>query len=112
MLLAGTQLGVYDELRAELAGSQPAALERMEKRVPWLATDAERWIGEMEEIAATFGAAGLPKNFHLAAAEIFRLLAATPLADETRESADRNRTLEAALRVFADTLSASRRAAQ
>jgi 3-hydroxyisobutyrate dehydrogenase-like beta-hydroxyacid dehydrogenase len=112
VLLAGTQLGVYDELRAELAGSQPAALKRMENRVPWLAADAERWTGEMEEIAATFGAAGLPENFHLAAAEIFRLLAATPLAGETRESADRSRTLEEALRLFADALSASRRAAQ
>ena len=112
VLLAGTQLGVYDELKAELSGSQPAALKRMENRVPWLAADAERWTGEMEEIAATFGAAGLPENFHLAAAEIFRLLAATPLADETRESADRGRTLDDALRLFAEALSASRRAAQ
>lgn len=112
VLLAGTRLGVYDELKAELAGSQPAALKRMENRVPWLAADAERWTGEMEEIAATFGAAGLPENFHLAAAEIFRLLAATPLADETRETADRSRTLEEALRLFADALNASCRAAQ
>jgi len=111
VLLAGTQLGVYDELKAELAGSQQAAFKRMENRVPWLAADAERWTGEMEEIAATFGAAGLPENFHLAAAEIFRLLAATPLANETRESADRGRTLDEAVRLFADALSASRPAA-
>jgi hypothetical protein len=31
-----------------------------------------RWVGEMEEIAATFGAAGQPEGFHQAAAEIFR----------------------------------------
>ena len=31
-----------------------------------------RWVGEMEEIAATFAAAGLPDGFHLAAAEVFR----------------------------------------
>jgi 3-hydroxyisobutyrate dehydrogenase-like beta-hydroxyacid dehydrogenase len=30
-----------------------------------------RWVGEMEEIAATFEAAGLPDGFHRAAAEIF-----------------------------------------
>lgn len=106
VLLAGTRLGVYDELKTELAGSQPVALKRMESRVPWLAADAERWTGEMEEIAATFGAAGLSENFHLAAAEIFRLLAATPLAEETRESADRSRTLDEAVRLFADALSA------
>ena len=56
VLLAGTQLGVYDELKAELVGSQQAAFNRMNKRVPWLAADAERWTGEMEEIAATFAA--------------------------------------------------------
>jgi hypothetical protein len=62
----------------------------------------------MEEIAATFGAAGLPENFHLAAAEIFRLLATTPLAEETRETADSGRTLDEALRSFVEALSASR----
>lgn len=105
VLLAGTRLGVYDELKAEFAGSQQAAFKRMENRVPWLAADAERWTGEMEEIAATFGAAGLPGEFHLAAAEIFRLLAATPLADETRESADPSRSLDEAVRLFAGALS-------
>jgi len=30
-----------------------------------------RWIAEMEEIAATFAAAGQPDGFHLAAAEVF-----------------------------------------
>lgn len=112
VLLAGRQLGVYDELKAELESSQAAALARMEKRVPWLATDAERWVGEMEEIAATFASIGLPGAFHQAAAEIFRLLAATPLAAETPESADRSRTLDAAVRTFTEALSATRTAAQ
>jgi 3-hydroxyisobutyrate dehydrogenase-like beta-hydroxyacid dehydrogenase len=31
-----------------------------------------RWVAEMEEIASTFGAAGLPDGFHRAAAEVFR----------------------------------------
>jgi predicted dinucleotide-binding enzyme len=31
-----------------------------------------RWVAEMEEIAATMTAAGLPDGFHRAAAEIFR----------------------------------------
>jgi 3-hydroxyisobutyrate dehydrogenase-like beta-hydroxyacid dehydrogenase len=31
-----------------------------------------RWVGEMEEIADTFAAAGLPDGFHRAAAEVFR----------------------------------------
>ena len=31
-----------------------------------------RWVAEMEEIAATFAAAGQPDGFHRAAAEIYR----------------------------------------
>ena len=31
-----------------------------------------RWIGEMEEIADTFAAAGQPDGFHRAAAEVYR----------------------------------------
>jgi hypothetical protein len=38
------------------------------------ARKAWRWIGEMEEIAASFRAAGLPDGFHLAAAQIYREL--------------------------------------
>jgi 3-hydroxyisobutyrate dehydrogenase-like beta-hydroxyacid dehydrogenase len=38
------------------------------------AAKAWRWSGEMEEIAASFGAAGLPDGFHRAAAEIYRRL--------------------------------------
>jgi hypothetical protein len=36
---------------------------------------AWRWIAEMEEIAATFAAAGQPDGFHLAAADVFRRVA-------------------------------------
>jgi 3-hydroxyisobutyrate dehydrogenase-like beta-hydroxyacid dehydrogenase len=35
------------------------------------ASKAWRWSGEMEEIAASFGAAGLPEGFHRAAAEVY-----------------------------------------
>jgi 3-hydroxyisobutyrate dehydrogenase-like beta-hydroxyacid dehydrogenase len=38
------------------------------------ASKAWRWSGEMEEIAASFGAAGLPEGFHRASAEVYRRL--------------------------------------
>ena len=38
------------------------------------ASKAWRWSGEMEEIAASFAAAGLPDGFHRAAAEVYRRL--------------------------------------
>ncbi len=100
-LVTAERLGVYDALASELAESQAAAWQRMQ-RLPFLPADAERWIAEMEEIAATFASADLPEGFHRGAAEVFRLLAATPFASETRESLDTSRKLEDAIRVFAE----------
>src|SRR5215467_3043833 len=64
--------GVEDAVLAEWALSQPS----LEKRSRGSAKAAEakgwRWVAEMEEIAATMAAAGLPDGFHQAAAEVFR----------------------------------------
>lgn len=100
MLTTARSLGLYDELIAELAHSQSGALAAMESGVPGLPANAGRWIGEMEEIAATFEAAGVTPYFHAGAADMFRLLASTPFADESPETIDRNRTL-------ADTIAAA-----
>jgi len=101
VLIAAERLGLTEELTEEFAFSQKAALEAMRQRVPRLPADSERWIGEMEEIAATFADAGVTPKFHEGAADIFRILAQTPFASETRETMDRGRTLEDALKVYA-----------
>jgi hypothetical protein len=46
----------------------------MESEISRAAPKAWRFVGEMHEIAATFQSAGLPAEFHQAAAEIFRRL--------------------------------------
>ena len=63
----------------------------------------------MEEIAKTFASVGLTNQMHLGAADIFRLLASSTFATETRETADRSRGLSEAIAVFASSLSASSR---
>jgi 3-hydroxyisobutyrate dehydrogenase-like beta-hydroxyacid dehydrogenase len=60
--------GIEDEW--ELAAPELAAqLPRAEAAA---AKKGWRWVGEMEEIADTFDAAGQPDGFHRAAAEVFR----------------------------------------
>jgi hypothetical protein len=66
---------VDDALLAEWARSQPDLPKRSEEAVTANARKAWRFVGEMEEIAATFGAAGLPSGFHEAAGEVYRRLA-------------------------------------
>jgi 3-hydroxyisobutyrate dehydrogenase-like beta-hydroxyacid dehydrogenase len=64
--------GVEDALLAEWGLSIPGLEERSERAAASAEQKGWRWIGEMEEIAATFGAAGLPDGFHRAAAEVYR----------------------------------------
>lgn len=90
-------LGIWDDLKAEFANSQPEVLNRANRAIPRLPADAGRWIGEMDEIAATFASAGVTAGFHVGAGDIFALLAATPFASETRETIDPERTLEQTL---------------
>lgn len=67
--------GVDDALLAEWRRSQPDLPKRSEAAARDNARKAWRFVGEMEEIAAAFAAAGLPGGFHEAAAEIYARLA-------------------------------------
>lgn len=67
--------GVDKALLGEWSISQPD-LERRCMRAAAVATPkAWRYVGEMQEIAATFEAAGLPAGFHIAAADVCERLA-------------------------------------
>ena len=76
LLLAARALarvqGVEDVLLAEWGLSQPGLEERSARAAGSATSKGWRWVAEMEQIAATMGAAGLPEGFHLAAAEIYR----------------------------------------
>ena len=104
LLMTAKQQGVLEPLLEELEFSQAENLQRMKNRIPFLPADSKRWVPEMEEIAKTFKASGLPDGFHLAAADTFRILAKTPFAAETRQTLDKSRTLDEALTEYAKYL--------
>ena len=89
--------GVDDALFEEWRLSQPELPARSEAAVRGNARKAWRFVGEMEEIAATFAAADLPDGFHQAAAEIYRRLApwkdaaTLPSVDEASRALARRR---------------------
>jgi 3-hydroxyisobutyrate dehydrogenase-like beta-hydroxyacid dehydrogenase len=87
LLLAARALaraeGVEQTLLAEWALSQPALARQSERAADSAATKGWRWIAEMQEIAASMTAAGLPGGFHQAAAEIFGRVARADSAAET-----------------------------
>lgn len=88
LLVAAEMLGVAAPLHAELHQSQEAMFTRLERGLPSMAPKARRWVGEMEEIAATFAAAGLTPNILQGAADIYRFVGETPLADRNPEDPD------------------------
>ena len=75
LLLAARALarasGVERTLLAEWALSQKALGPQSEHAASAAAAKGWRWVGEMDEIAASMTAAGLPAGFHDAAAEIY-----------------------------------------
>jgi 3-hydroxyisobutyrate dehydrogenase-like beta-hydroxyacid dehydrogenase len=88
LLVAAERLGVFEELRAELLQSQAATYRRAAASTGRLPKVAGRFVGEMEEIAATFESVGVPGGFHRAAADIFRLVASADLDDTTGSDED------------------------
>jgi 3-hydroxyisobutyrate dehydrogenase-like beta-hydroxyacid dehydrogenase len=79
-LLAGIRaLAEHEGVDAVLLAEWKISLPDIPKRSEMISVNARkawRWIAEMEEIAASFAAAGLPAGFHLAAADVYRRLEA------------------------------------
>ena len=69
---AAEALGVRDALEAEWEHSIPELPRRLAGARRSAAAKGWRWVGEMEEIAATLRAAGQPDGFHTGAADVFR----------------------------------------
>jgi len=85
LLLAARALaaseGVEEVLLAEWALSQPQLADQSSRAALSAVTKGWRWVGEMEEIAQSMGADGLPDGFHQAAAEIYRRCPRLPGSD-------------------------------
>ncbi|MBT3373697.1 MAG: NAD(P)-dependent oxidoreductase [Rhodospirillaceae bacterium] len=101
---AAQSLDLLDELGAELAFSQGDTWKYLQTGISRLPADSERWWPEMDEIAETMEDAGVTGDFHRGASWMLKLMAATPLAAETRETIDTDRTLAETVRIFAEQL--------
>jgi len=84
--------GVEEALLQEWAGSQPNLGRKSERAASVAAPKGWRYVGEMEEIAASFESAGLPAGFHKAAADLYRRLA--PFKDRTDPGPEVNEVLD------------------
>jgi 3-hydroxyisobutyrate dehydrogenase-like beta-hydroxyacid dehydrogenase len=108
LLTAAHAMGLYDTLVEELQHSQPEGYRNMVRAVPAVPKTAHRWAGEMEEIARTFSHLGLTPKIHQGAAEVFRFVDASPLADMIFETPNRERLLRETVEVLAKSLGQER----
>ena len=105
LLVAAEALGIRDALFDEYDLSQSAMLKRMQGLTS-MPPKSRRWVGEMEEIAATMAGVGMSPKFHQGAADIYRFVGASALADRTPEDPDAP-TLEEMLRELVGSLPGS-----
>ena len=77
--------GVEQTLITEWQRSQPALTSRPHAAARSAMEKGWRWVAEMEEIAATMAAAGLPPGFHQAAAAIYTRVPHTTTSSPTSE---------------------------
>ena len=83
ILATADRLGVREALYQQWDQDEAGSAHRIHQRVRMVTAKAWRFVGEMEEIAATLDMAGLPPGFHLAAADVYRRLAPFKDAAET-----------------------------
>ena len=103
LLVAAWRMGLYEALLKEFQLSQSDRYASMERALPKLPSKARRWVGEMEEIAKTFGDLGLTPKIYQGAADMYRFVGETQLADET-EGLDKSRTLDQMVEILTRTL--------
>ncbi|HSG91386.1 MAG TPA: DUF1932 domain-containing protein [Pseudomonadales bacterium] len=69
--------GVDEALQAQWQTLLPDLAEGADARIAASGPKAWRYVGEMKEISRAFGDHDLPEGFHMAAADIFRVIAAS-----------------------------------
>jgi 3-hydroxyisobutyrate dehydrogenase-like beta-hydroxyacid dehydrogenase len=85
ILAAAEQLGIRNELLEQWSQNGSDFAERAKGRTQRVTAKAWRFAGEMEEIAATFAAAGVPTGFHQGAGDIYQRLSRFKGAASTPE---------------------------
>ncbi|CAN5871158.1 NAD(P)-dependent oxidoreductase [soil metagenome] len=85
LLTAAQMLGVAPALDQEFQASQPLLYEQLKRQLPGMPPKAHRWVGEMEEIAQTFAHLGLTPQILAGAADLYRFVSQTELAERTPE---------------------------
>jgi 3-hydroxyisobutyrate dehydrogenase-like beta-hydroxyacid dehydrogenase len=93
-LLTAAAHDVLPQVLDDLHDSFPTQIDRAARSIAVSTTKAERFVGEMREIAATQAGAGLTPALFEAMADVYAALARTPLAAQAAEDVESAPLLE------------------
>ncbi len=88
LLTAARAMGLSDALSAELAEGPDMVTKALIDNISHEPKRSRRMIGELEEVALTFQGLGLTPRMLEGAADMHRLISATPLADQSPREPD------------------------
>lgn len=104
LLVAADAMGLHDELAAEQAETMSAVRGYLEHITPTMPPKAHRWVSEMEEIAQAFADLGMTPRLFQGVADMYRLVAETPIGKETPENRDTSRDANGVFAAIAEAL--------
>lgn len=104
LLVAARLMGLEETLREEQEHSMAEVVGWLEGHMPMMPPKAYRWVGEMEEIAATFADLGMTPDILNGAADIYRMVAETAIGRESPEQRDPNRDMYGVVAALAEAV--------
>jgi 3-hydroxyisobutyrate dehydrogenase-like beta-hydroxyacid dehydrogenase len=87
LLVAARRLGIEEAALTEMRASRDDVMTWQLGSLAVMPPKAGRWVPEMEEVARTFAELGMTPRIFEGAAELFAMVAETPLAREAPEEA-------------------------
>ncbi len=103
LLVAARKLGVEQALEQEFRESRSDVYDWQMKNIPVMPPKAYRWVPEMLEIAKTFDGLGMTPRIIQGAADMYGMIAGSPLGKESPEQArERKRDGLEVVRLLAD----------
>lgn len=100
LMIAAKALGVDATLIAEFQQSQAQRFAAIARGLPRVPVKARRFVGEMEEMAKMYDSLGLTPNMLAGAAQVYRVIGSTPLADRVPEDTSPVPSLDETLDTF------------
>jgi 3-hydroxyisobutyrate dehydrogenase-like beta-hydroxyacid dehydrogenase len=100
LLISARRMDLYENLIDLFMETQSVQYERMKRSVTSMPSRSRRWVSEMEEISKTFEYLGTTPKIYQGAADLYRVIGETSLADVK----DRDKPLDQIIEILSQEI--------